>query len=313
MPKAVALKSPGSALVIGGAGFIGSHLIDRLLTETPIVHAVDDLSTGTLAKLAHARSMTSVGRLVFQQLDATAPEFGDYLARHTPQVLYVLSASSSRWSAERSVLGLALVVNVLEAVRLRSSSTKVVVALPASVLYGDVPARELPAKEDREFRPVGAVGVMAESIIRLLQRYRDEHAVESTALLLSTVYGPRMRADTNVAGVALEARRTGTSFTMHGDGRQVRDFLYVDDAAEAFFRAATKGGGLVVNVGSGVGTSIRELWKIIGGDVPVRSADRRPLDVNRVVLSGSRARLHLGWSSWTPLAEGLDPARYSAE
>ena len=313
MPRAAAPKAPESALVVGGAGFLGSHLVDRLITETPIVHVVDDLSTGTLANLAHARSVNSVGRLVFQQLDATAPEFGAYLERVQPSVVYVLAASSARWTAERAVLGLALVINVLEAVRLRSATSKVVVALPASVLYGDVPARELPAKEDRGFHPIGAVGVLAESIFRLLQRYRDEHAMEFTALLTPTVYGPRMSSDTNVVGAALDAVRRGTAFTLFGDGRQTRDLLYVEDAAEAFFRAGAKGGGLAINIGSGTGTSIRDIWSAIGGDQPVRSAPRRAHDVNRMVLSPSRARLHLGWSAWTSLDEGLAASRESAE
>ena len=313
MPRAAAPKAPESALVVGGAGFLGSHLVDRLIMETPVVHAVDDLSTGTLANLAHARSVNSVGRLVFQQLDATAPEFGLYLERVRPSVVYVFAASSARWTAERAVLGLALMVNVLESVRLRSAASKVVVALPASVLYGEVPTRELPAKEDRGFQPIGAVGVLAESIVHLLQRYRDEHAVEFTALLTSTVYGPRLRADANVVGAALDAVRHGTAFTLFGDGRQTRDLLFAHDAAEALFRAGTKGGGLTINVGSGVGTSIRDVWSAIGGDQPVRSAPRRSHDVSRVVLSPARARLHLGWSPWTPLDEGLAASRDLAE
>ncbi|MEY4361189.1 MAG: UDP-glucose 4-epimerase [Actinomycetota bacterium] len=313
MPKAAAPKAPTTAFVVGGAGFVGSHLVDRLVVEATTVHVIDDLSTGSLSNLAAARSTNSLGRLVFQQLDATTPQLGEYLERHQPDVLYVLSAMSARWSAPQAVLGIALMVNVLESVRLRSPGTKVIVTLPASILYGDVPVRELPAKEDRGFRPMGATGVMAESIVHLLQRYRDEHSIEFTALLTSTIYGPRQRSEANVVAAALQARRDGTAFTLHGDGRQTRDFVYVEDAAEALFRAASKGGGLVINLGSGTGTSIRDLWKLVGGDQPVRAGARRALDANRVVLSPSRARLHLGWSAWTTLANGLEASLDSAE
>ena len=94
---------------------------------------------------------------------------------------------------------------------------------------------------------------------------------------------------------------------VHGDGRQTRDFVFVDDAVDALVRAAVKGGGLVVNIGSGVATSVRDVWDLMvgpGGRMPAPSP-RRPDDVNRFALALTRARIHLAWAPWTDLATGL--------
>jgi UDP-glucose 4-epimerase len=197
---------------------------------------------------------------------------------------------------------------VLEAARI-SRVDKVVVTLPAAVLYGEVPARELPVKEDRERRPVGVAGVSAWAIIDLLELYRRDHDIEFTVLALSAVYGPRQRDDGGVVSKFLAANRSGARPVIHGDGRQTRDFLFVDDAVDAAARALTKGGGLVLNIGTGVQTSVRELWAAIGGDLPVETEPRVRQDLTRSALSSSRARLHLGWTSWTKLADGLAQTR----
>ena len=135
--------------------------------------------------------------------------------------------------------------------------------------------------------------------------YRDDHGVEYTALVLSTVYGPRLRPDSNVIGAALAACAENRDFAVHGDGRQTRDFLFVDDCVDALWRAATRGGGLVLNLGTGTQTAIRDLWPMIGSNRAAVEAPRRRRSPSRVALSPSRARLHLGWSPWTALDEGL--------
>ena len=124
---------------------------------------------------------------------------------------------------------------------------------------------------------------------------------------MSNVYGPRQRPDGGVVGAFAHALRTDTSPQIHGDGRQTRDFLYVDDAVDALVRAGGRGGGLVVNVGTGVSTSIRDLWAAMAGPgahVPINSP-RRTNDVARFALSPTRARIHLAWAPWTDLSVGL--------
>ncbi|MFM8855886.1 MAG: NAD-dependent epimerase/dehydratase family protein, partial [Actinomycetota bacterium] len=238
-------------------------------------------------------------------LDAGLSQFSEVVRIRQPDVIYLLtSLTQSSDDPSGAVRSFAIAVSVLEAARI-SRVDKVVVTLPAAVLYGEVPARELPVKEDRERRPVGVAGVSAWAIIDLLELYRRDHDIEFTVLALSAVYGPRQPDDGGVVSKFLTANRIGVRPVIHGDGRQTRDFLFVDDAVDAAARALTKGGGLVLNIGTGVQTSVRELWECIGGDRPVETEPRARQDLNRLALSSSRARLHLGWTSWTKLADGL--------
>lgn len=298
-------NAPTSAMVIGGAGFLGSHVVDRLLSDGLRVDVVDDLSTGSLGNLADARSAAADGTLRIHTLDATIPEFVDVVRLRRPQVLFVLCAlTPTTCDLAGSVRSFALVASALEAAR-QANVGKVVVSIPAGLLYGELPARDLPVKEDRPRRPVGVAGVTAIAIIELLELYRQDHDIEFTALATSTVFGPRQRDDNNVVSRFLAARRSGETAVINGDGRQTRDLLYVDDAVDAVARSLDRGGGLVLHVGSGHQTSVNDLWAMIGGRTDVQRVPRPPHDIGRMALSSSRARLHLGWSAWTKVAEGL--------
>ena len=291
-------------LVVGGAGFLGSHLVDRLIAEGNTVDVVDDLSSGSLANLADARA--AGGALKIHTLDVLADEFSALAAIRPPDVVYHLAwLSPGRGAAAQAGRAVQGMVAVLEAARMQGS--KVVTALPGAALYGDVPLRDLPIKEGHTWNPVGLHGVIAKAVVDLLNMYRADHTVEFTALAMSTVYGPRQRMDGGVVGSFAHALRSGTSPHVHGDGRQTRDFLYVDDAVDALVRAGVRGGGLVVNTGSGVSTSIRELWTMMAGPSakgPIVTP-RRPNDITWFALSPTRARIHLAWAPWTDLGVGL--------
>lgn len=291
-------------LVVGGAGFLGSHLVDRLIAEGNTVDVVDDLSTGSLANLAEARS--AGGALKIHTLDVLADEFAALTALRQPDVVYHLAwLLPGRGGAAQAGRAVQSVLSVLEAARIQGS--KVVIALPGAALYGDVPLRDLPIKEGHAWNPVGLHGIVAKAIVDMLNMYRADHTVEFTALAMSTVYGSRQRVDGGVVGAFAHALRTSTSPEIHGDGRQTRDFLYVDDAVDALVRAGTRGGGLVVNIGSGISTSIRDLWKLMAGPSaqdPV-AVPRRPNDITWFALSPTRARIHLAWAPWTDLRVGL--------
>jgi UDP-glucose 4-epimerase len=293
-----------STLVVGGAGFLGSHLVDRLIAEGNTVDVVDDLSCGSLANLADARA--AGGALKIHTLDVLAGEFSALMAMRAPDVVYHLAwlppGRGPASQAGRAVQGM---LAVLEAARTQGS--KVVTAVPGAALYGEVPMRDLPIKEGHTWNPVGLHGIVARTIVDLLNLYRADHTVEFTALALSTIYGPRQRPDGGVVGSFAHAIRSGAGPEIHGDGRQTRDFLYVDDAVDALVRAGARGGGLVVNVGSGVSTSIRDLWAMMAGPSapdPV-AAPRRLNDISRFALSPTRARIHLAWAPWTELSVGL--------
>ena len=294
-----------NVLVVGGAGFIGSHLTERLLAEGHAVDVVDHLGTGSLANLAEARSLA--GELKIHTLDALAPEFEAVVAMRSPSVIYHLGLLPPGESAEHvGAASIASLMAVLEAAR-RRGDVKVVVALAAVSLYGEVPTKDQPVKEGQPWNPLGVRGVITRSIADLLAAYREHHAVEFTALALSNVYGPRQRPEGGVVGAFSHALREGLTPMVHGDGRQTRDFLYIDDAVDALVRAAQRGSGLVVNVGTGVSTSIRDLWSLMAGPdgrQPAPSPRRTP-DVSRFALAPTRARIHLAWAPWTELAHGV--------
>ena len=293
------------ALVCGGAGFIGSHLVDRLLADGHAVEVVDNLSTGSFANLHAARA--SGGELKIHNVDVTAPEFLDLVSLRRPDVIFQLTAlSPSSAHAISSIGAAAEVVAALEAARLYGAS-KVVVGLPATLLYGEVPVRDIPVKEGRFAEPVNVPNVMARAILDLLSVYREVHAVEYTALAISNVYGPRQRVEDGVVASFAASLAANEPPEFYGAGRQTRDFVFVEDVADAYARAAAKGDGLLINIGTGVQTSIAALWKVMSGATGIRPTvvKARPGDLTRFAVSPVRARIHLAWAPFTSLDEGL--------
>ena len=302
----------GGVLVIGGAGFVGSHLVDRLIAEGRSVDVVDDLSTGSLGNLSVARTEASrleVGDLHIHTLDACSDDLATLIAMRRPREIFHLALvtrhDESAVSLGRSFTSM---LGVLDAAR-RCSVTKVVVALPATALYGQPSGRDLPVKEGA-LAPRGVRGVVAKAIVDLLTAYREDWGIEFTALAVASVYGPRQRPDGGVVAALVAAAEAQTPPRLSGDGRQSRDFVYVDDVVDALVRSGQRGSGLVVNVGTGVQTSLRDLWKLVAPDGPEPlNGPARPDEVLRFAVSPVRARIHLAWSPWTPLAEGLDALR----
>jgi UDP-glucose 4-epimerase len=300
-------------LVTGGAGFIGSTLVDRLLAEGHEVDVVDDLSSGTLANLADARA-TAAHALTIHQLDVRAPETVDLVARRRPEVVFHLAAQADvRVSVERPAFDAEVNIvgglHVLEGARL-AGAQRVVFAASGGTLYGDPDPAELPLREATPHRPLSPYGVSKKAFIEYLVAYRALHALEFCALALANVYGPRQNPHGEAGVVAIFAKRLleGSPVTVFGDGEQTRDFVYVDDVVDAFVRAATRGGGLVCNVGTGRETSVNELYRSMAAEAGV---DREPVyappragELQRSALDIERAGIQLGWHPWTELAEG---------
>jgi UDP-glucose 4-epimerase len=288
-------------------GFLGSHLTDRLLAEGIAVDVVDDLSSGTLANLADARSLGA--SLKIHHLDATAPEFVSLVGLRAPEVIYHLAAVPRTDGADALSRALATTIAVVEAARVHRV-TKLVVAVPGTVVYGNPASRDLPLKE-ADLRPRGLRGVVARAVVESFAVIREASAVEFTALAMASVYGPRQRSDAGVVAAFLDAISSGRPPTITGDGRQTRDFLFVDDAVDALVRAGDRGSGLVLNIGTGRQTTIRDLWASIPGATSLRpeNSPTRPDELSRFALSPVRARIHLAWSPWTELADGLAQCR----
>lgn len=300
-----------NVVVIGGAGFIGSHLVDRLLAEDHAVDVIDNLTVGSLANLAAARA--SGGALRIHHLDADSSEAESSIGIRRPDVIFHL-ALLPRHAADASAQGDAFrsAIATLEAAR-RHGVAKVVVALPASAIYGHPASKALPVKDcdPSQLEPRGVRGVVATAIVDLLVAYRDLHAIEFTALALGSVYGPRQRATGGVVAAFLDAATSGRAPVLHGDGRQTRDLVFIDDVVDALVRSASRGSGLVINIGTGEQTAISELWSRIAGVVDGADAlvpthgPARLHDVQRFAVAPVRARIHLGWSPWTSLDDGL--------
>jgi UDP-glucose 4-epimerase len=299
------------ALVTGGAGFIGSNLVDRLLAEGHAVDAVDDLSTGALANLADARS-DSQREFSFHRIDVRSPELVDLIARRKPEVIFHLAAQADvrvsvarpTFDAEVNILG---TIHVLEGAR-AAGTTKVVFAASGGTLYGE--PSDLPAKESTPQLPLSPYGVAKKAATDYLRAYRDLYDLEYSALALANVYGPRQDPHGEAGVVAIFAGRllAGEACTIYGDGGQTRDFVYVDDVVDAFARAATRGGGLLMNIGTGQETSVNDLYRAMasaaGVDQPALYAPPRQGELLRSALDPGRAGIHLGWKPWTTVDAG---------
>lgn len=293
-----------NVVVIGGAGFIGSHLVDRLLAEGHSVEVIDDLSSGGLANLAEARA--AGGKLKIHHLDSTTDEGTSLIGMRRPDVMYHLAVfPRPQQSLHETANGFASALTVLDAAR-QFGVGKVVVALPATALYGLPSVRSLPVKETDPV-PRGVRGVVARSVFDLLSTYREQEMVEFSALALASVYGARQKPESGVVAAFQQAIDGGRAANVTGDGRQTRDFVYIDDVVDALVRAGERSSGLLINVGTGVQTSIRDLWSKMSGDVlgaPHLVPARRD-ELLRFAVSPVRARIHLGWSPWTDLNAGL--------
>ena len=155
--------------------------------------------------------------------------------------------------------------------------------------------------------PYALQKVVGEEYCRL---FTQLYGLETVSTRYFNVFGPRQQADSPYSGVIslfIKALHTGTTPLILGDGEQTRDFVFVDDAVDALVRAFGRGGGLVVNVGTGTATSIADLWETMGGAASPapRTSSARPNDLARMALSPTRARIQLGWSPFTVLRDGL--------
>ena len=306
--------TPPGVLVTGGAGFLGSHLVDRLLAESRPVDVIDDLSTGSLANLSEARSHAA-GDLKFHHVDVRSPDLTELFQRRRPGIVYHLAVIAPGQSGPEGVeIAVAGTINVLDAARL-GGVRKVVVALPALALYGAVSARDMPLKEGCPFTPVTLSGVAARTVVDLLSVYRADYSLEFTALAMTEVYGPRQRPSDGTVAAIVDAMVEGSPPRVPGDGRQGRDFLYVDDAVDALVRAGERGSGLVVNVGSGEITAVRTVVDFVHppGTVLQSSGPKPVGEPDRFSVSPVRARIHLSWAPWTTLREGVAMTRAVAE
>jgi UDP-glucose 4-epimerase len=302
-----------TVLVTGGAGFIGSHLADRLLAEGHRVISVDDLSTGRIANLAEARGYGK--DFTFFNMDIRADGLMPLFERHRPEVVYHLGAQAGvRPSLDDPVKDASInimgTLNVLECA-VRAGSRKFVYAASGGTIYGE--PRRLPAKESaaQGSHPLSPYGVSKKVVIDYLGFYQRYRGLDFTALALGNVYGPRQDPAGEAGVVAIFAGRmlAGEPVTIFGDGNQTRDYIFIDDVVHAFVQASDRGSGKLVNIGTGLEVSVTGLYKLLAEVIGYDQApEHGPLpagELRRIALDISAAPNALAWKPWTHLEDGL--------
>jgi UDP-glucose 4-epimerase len=300
-------------LVTGAAGFIGSNLVVRLLEDGRRVVGVDDLSHGSLANLVTARERHA-GRFEFNRLDVRQGGLIALAERLQPEVVFHLAAQvdvrrsveEPARDAETNVLG---TVNVLETAR-RAGVRKVVYAGTVAS-YGEADERSLPVDESHDAPALSPYGASKRVALEYLRTYESLHGLEWTALTCANVYGPHQATggEGGVVGTFVGRMLAGQPCTIHGDGEQSRDFVFVDDVVHALVLAADRGHGERCNIGTGQRITVNQLFRALAAATgydhePVHAAPRAG-EHRHSALDARRAGRILGWKPWTTLEEGL--------
>lgn len=294
-----------SALVTGGAGFIGSHLVDRLVQENYRVIIVDDLSTGKLKNLNHDAT--------FHHMSITQPTFPDVLNRERPDLVFHLAAQSSVPHSVKDPI-LDNEVNVLGTLRLleasrRAGVEKIIYSSTGGALYGE--PEVVPCPDDAPVTPISPYGMSKYMAEQYLDFYSRQYRLNFTTLRYGNVYGPRQDpfGEAGVVAIFISAMLGGKRPRIFGDGNQTRDFVCVDDIVDANIAAIHRGHRKALNIGTGQLTSVNQLIEmlkqIIGFRWDAEHGPARAGDVYRISLDSSRAEAELAWMPKTDLAEGL--------
>ncbi len=300
------------ALVTGGAGFIGSNLVTRLVDDGAEVLVVDDLSTGRLERLADVRARAS-HMVHIHQMDIRKPELSDIADRFEPEIVFHMAAQiDARASVVDPVndasINLVGGVNVMRAA-VEAGARRFVFASSGGASFGETDV--LPTPESEERRPESPYGVAKKVTDDYLGYFSRTHGLEYVSLGFANVYGPWQdpHGEAGVVAIFSQILLAGEVPTIFGDGTITRDFVYVDDVVESCLRAAELGGDVYVNVGTGQETSINDLYAMIAKAVGSESAPEygpaKSGDVPRSCLDSTKARKVLGWQPYVPLEEGI--------
>ena len=293
-------------LVTGGAGFIGSNVADGFVARGHQVAVLDDLSTGVRAFVPERARFYEVDLGDPAAVDACVAEFKpEIVDHHAAQIDVRKSVDDPRHDAAINILGS---LGLLESCT-RHGVRKVIYASTGGALYGE--ARFLPATEDHPVNPEAPYGASKHTVEHYLYMWKLLHGLDYTVLRYPNVYGPRQNphGEAGVNAIFIGLMLAGKRPRIFGTGDQVRDYLFVEDVVNANLLALDRGSGEMVNLGTGVGTSVndifRELKSIIGfaGD-PIYEPPR-PGEVQRIYLDAARAKEKLGWTPEVSFAEGL--------
>ena len=286
-------------LVTGGAGFIGSHLVDALLARDDDVVVVDTLVTGSPANVD--------SRARFHQLDIATDDLHRVLRAERPEVVFHQAAISCGESATDLVAGVQ--VDVLGLLNLLSgcvaAGVKKVVFASSGAVYGR--PMYLPIDEEHPQRPECACGITKAAAEHYLAFYHAQHGLRYTSLRYGSVYGPRQ--EDGVVSLLVDALLRGQTPAHSWDGEQMHDYVYVSDVVRANLAAAEAGDSRCYCIGTGKGTSVNQLSQAICRDLAIDveavRAPRHPGDPRTVFFGAARAHHELGWEPEVPLTVGL--------
>ena len=301
------------ALVTGGAGFIGSNLVDGLLARGDEVTVVDDLSTGRRENLDGA--LANGAKLVEQDIRDTEAIAAVSVEEGAEAVFHLAAQIDVRKSVEDPAFDVAVNVggtaNVLEGAR-RAGSRRVVFVSTGGAIYGDGAAQELPLSEQAPAAPEAPYGQSKYAAEGYLGLYERLYGLSGVSLRLGNVYGPRQDPLGEAGVIAIFCGRLlgGGRPTVFGDGTQTRDYIYVGDVVAAALAAAGSEATGPINIGTGIETDVLELVRLLGELRDSESfepelAPARPGEVQRSAIDPGRAGRELGWRAETSLAEGL--------
>src|SRR3954470_2689873 len=291
------------ALVTGGAGFIGSHLVDALLERGADVSVVDDLSTGRRRNLEAA---VAAGARLHEASITDGRAIGTIVGTERPEVVFHLAAQIDvRRAVEDPVFDAAVNIGgttvMLEAAR-AAGVRRFVLASTGGAIYGE--ADEVPTPETARIAPISPYGTSAAETYLAL--YTRLHGLSACALRLSNVYGPRQDplGEGGVIAIYCGAARERLSVKVFGDGRQTRDFVYVADVAGALMAAAASDLPGPYHIGTGQETAVLEIVDRLG--LAATMLPERPGEVRRSCLDPSAAAEALHWRPQVPLGDGLE-------
>lgn len=295
-------------LVTGGAGFIGSHLVDALIAAGHDVIVVDHHRR---EKMRYPNSKAIVHKVDFRDplvTDILKKERPDAICHLAAQISVTRSIARPLEDAQRNVVDS---LHFLDTAR-QAGVKKFIFSSSGGAIYGDHPERPTPLLPDA--LPSTPYGVGKQMFEYYLDQYWRQYGLPYVSLRFANVYGPRQQAgrdgeEGNVISIFLSRLLSGEPIVIFGDGSATRDYVYVDDAVQAFVQALQADYVGPVNVGTGQETSVKDLYdglmRIHGARHPVAPAPYRQGETFRSVLAYDSARQHLGWEPKMPLAEGL--------
>ncbi len=294
-----------TALVTGGAGFIGSHMVDRLLELEYRVVIIDDLSNGKIKNLNH--------HATFHHADITQPSSAEVFEKEKPDLIFHMAAQTSVTRSTKEPI-LDTNVNVLGTLRLLEAARhvgveKIIYSSTGGALYGN--PETVPCPDDAAVEPVSPYGMSKYVGEQYLRFYHRQFRLNYTSLRYGNVYGPRQdpTGEAGVVAIFTSAMLEGKQPQIFGDGNQERDFVSVFDVIDANIAAIDQADGMEMNIATGEATTVNRIFELLKGITGYKwdavHAAGRAGEVYRISLDWSRAAVELGWAPKVDLADGL--------